>query len=129
MAIDVDMIGLTTGNMAESLRFYKTLGVETPAFNPDEDYLEAKLPCGVRLSWNTVELIKQIDPDWVQPVGQRLGIAFLCASPAEVDEVFGRVTSAGFNGKKEPWDAFWGQRYAILEDPDGNAVELFAPLK
>jgi hypothetical protein len=28
----------------------------------------------------------------------------------------------------EPWDAFCGQRYAEVEDPDGNVVDLFAPL-
>jgi catechol 2,3-dioxygenase-like lactoylglutathione lyase family enzyme len=30
--------------------------------------------------------------------------------------------------RKEPYDAFWGQRYANVADPDGNAVDLFAPL-
>ena len=29
------------------------------------------------------------------------------------------VVAAGFEGEKEPWDAFWGQRYAQLRDPDG----------
>lgn len=24
--------------------------------------------------------------------------------------------------------AFWGQRYAVVRDPDGNDVDLFAPL-
>jgi uncharacterized glyoxalase superfamily protein PhnB len=27
-----------------------------------------------------------------------------------------------------PWDAFWGQRYATVLDPDGNSVDLFAAL-
>lgn len=27
-----------------------------------------------------------------------------------------------------PWDAFWGQRYGILNDPDGNTIDLFCPL-
>ena len=31
-------------------------------------------------------------------------------------------------GHKEPWDAFWGQRYASVKDPDGNQIDLFAPL-
>lgn len=38
------------------------------------------------------------------------------------------MIAEGFNGKKEPWDAFWGQRYAQIEDPDGHTVDLFAPL-
>jgi uncharacterized glyoxalase superfamily protein PhnB len=28
----------------------------------------------------------------------------------------------------EPWDAFWGQRYATAKDPDGNHVDLFASI-
>jgi uncharacterized glyoxalase superfamily protein PhnB len=31
-------------------------------------------------------------------------------------------------GEKEPWDAFWGQRYALLGDPDGVRVNLYAAL-
>jgi len=38
------------------------------------------------------------------------------------------MTAAGFQGHVEPWDAFWGQRYATLRDPDGNGVDLFAAL-
>jgi uncharacterized glyoxalase superfamily protein PhnB len=39
-----------------------------------------------------------------------------------------RVTQAGFRSKKEPWDAFWGQRYAQVIDPDDNVVDLFAQI-
>jgi uncharacterized glyoxalase superfamily protein PhnB len=35
---------------------------------------------------------------------------------------------AGFHGEKEPWDAFWGHRYAQLQDPDGVGIDLFAAL-
>jgi len=34
----------------------------------------------------------------------------------------------GHRAHKAPWDAFWGQRYAQVLDPDGNSVDLFAPL-
>ena len=47
---------------------------------------------------------------------------------ADVDRVYGDVTTAGHAGHKEPWDAFWGQRYAQVRDPDGNIVDLFASL-
>jgi len=65
---------------------------------------------------------------WSRETGNQVGIAFECASPAEVDEIYTRVTEAGFQSAKEPWDAFWGQRYAILEDPSGVDVSLYAPL-
>jgi len=54
--------------------------------------------------------------------------ALLCESPAQVDDVVKRVQTAGFEVAKEPWDAFWGQRYAIVKDPDGYMVDLFARL-
>ena len=46
-----------------------------------------------------------------------------------MDEIYARVVAAGFEGEKEPWDAFWGQRYALLLDPDGVEVSLYAPLE
>jgi len=30
--------------------------------------------------------------------------------------------------QQAPYDAFWGARYAIVEDPDGNAVGLMSPI-
>ena len=73
-------------------------------------------------------MVKSIDPEWVEPVGQNVSLAFLCGSPAEVDAAYARITAAGYKSRKAPWDAFWGQRYAVVEDPDGNAVDLFAPM-
>jgi uncharacterized glyoxalase superfamily protein PhnB len=57
-----------------------------------------------------------------------MALAFECADAAGVDATFTRVVDAGFQAKREPWDAFWGQRYAQVLDPDGNQVDLFAPL-
>ena len=61
--------------------------------------------------------------------GNQVSLAFECESPAEVDEIYARVTEAGFEGEKEPWDAFWGQRYALLGDPDGVRINLYAALE
>ena len=119
-------IGIVTHNMAESLRFYKLLDVDVP--EPTEDHAEATLPNGLRLMWDTVELIKQIDPEWEEPRGHRMALAFECESPADVDETYRRLVDEGFEGKKEPFDAFWGQRYANVLDPDGTMVDLFAHL-
>src|SRR5438128_1214082 len=45
-----------------------------------------------------------------------------------VDETFGRIVAAGHRAQQSPYDAFWGARYAIVEDPDGNAVGLMSPI-
>jgi uncharacterized glyoxalase superfamily protein PhnB len=57
-----------------------------------------------------------------------MGLAFACDSPAEVDKLYGELVAAGYEGHKEPWDAFWGMRYALVHDPDGNGVDLYCPL-
>lgn len=122
----LDLIGIITADMPSSMRFYGLLGVPVPA-EPD-DHVECTLPNGLRMAWDTLELIQSIDPNWVPPIGHRMGLAFLCDSPSEVDALYASIISAGFKGHREPWDAFWGQRYAQLEDPDGNLVDLFASL-
>ena len=119
-------IGIVTSDMAEAVRFYRLLGVDVP--DPDGDHLDAVLPSGVRLMWDKVELVRSFDKEWVEPTGNPIALAFQCAGPAEVDAVFARLVDAGFRAKNEPWDAFWGQRYAQVYDPDGNAVDLFAAL-
>ena len=120
-------IGIVTTNMAEAARFYRLLGVEVP--EPEGDHLDVTLPSGVRLMWDEEALIKQLYPQWERPAGgHALSLAFECASPAEVDETYRRIVDEGFVGENEPYDAFWGQRYADVVDPDGNVVHLFAPL-
>ena len=122
----LDAIGIVTADMAVSCRFYRLLGIEVA--EPEGDHHEATLPSGLRLMWDSIELTRQLDPDWQPPTGHRMALAFLCDSPTAVDETYAAVLAAGFEGKREPWDAFWGQRYAELVDPDGNVVHVFAPL-
>jgi uncharacterized glyoxalase superfamily protein PhnB len=45
-----------------------------------------------------------------------------------VDALYEELVGSGYEGELKPWDAFWGQRYAVVLDPDGNGVDLFAPL-
>lgn len=128
MSIQLDMIGLTVRDMGAALRFYRRLGLAIPDGLDGEDHVEVTTPNGCRMAWDTVAMIKGLYPDWVEPVGQRMGLAFKCGSPAEVDATFAALTAAGYPARRAPWDAFWGQRYAVVVDPDGNGVDLFAPL-
>jgi catechol 2,3-dioxygenase-like lactoylglutathione lyase family enzyme len=128
MAIKPDMIGIVVRNMGAALRFYRTLGLDVPQSPENEPYVQVVTPNGYRISWNALEMIKQIDPAWVEPAGHRMELAFKCDSPAEVDAVHQKLVDAGYHSHKQPWDAFWGQRYAIVDDPDGNHVSIFAEL-
>jgi len=123
---DLNAIGIVTADSRQSIAFYRLLGVDFPEHG--EGHIEATLPSGVRLMLDDEEVIRRFRPDWEREAGNQIAIAFECANPAEVDELYEQVTAAGFVGEKEPWDAFWGQRYAQLRDPDGVPVDLFAPL-
>ncbi|NUK09582.1 VOC family protein [Streptomyces lunaelactis] len=123
----LDAIGLVASDMAASLAFYRRLGLDIPAEADSAPHAEATLPSGLRMLWDTEETVRSFDPEWTRPTGgERLGLAFLCDSPAEVDSVYAELIEAGHQGHLVPWDAFWGQRYAVVLDPDGCGVSLFA---
>lgn len=121
-------IGIVSKDMGASIRFYALLGLAFPRPEGDGDHAEATLPGGLRVMLDSLELMKKLEPAWTEPKGHRMGLAFECGSPAEVDAVHARVTAAGHASKTAPWDAFWGQRYAQVIDPDSNVVDLFAAL-
>ena len=124
----LDAIGIVAADMRESVRFYRLLGVEVEDPPEEPTHHEATLANGLRLMWDTEAVIRSFEPEWRRANGNQLALAFACGSPAEVDETYRRVVDAGFDGLKQPWDAFWGHRYAQLRDPDGVTVDLFAPL-
>ena len=128
MELRLDLVGIVARDMKASLEFYRRLGLDIPDGAEDEPHAEATTPSGLRVAWDSAELIKQIDPEWTEPSGgYRVALAFLCPDPASVDAKYEELAALGF-GHKDPWDAFWGQRYASVKDPDGNQVDLFAPL-
>jgi uncharacterized glyoxalase superfamily protein PhnB len=125
---ELNAIGIVVSDMATSIRFYRLLGLDLPE-TPDEGHVEAPQPNGTRLMLDSEEVLRSFIPEWSRENGNQVSLAFECGSPADVDEVYARVTDGGFEGEMEPWDAFWGQRYALLRDPDGVEVNLYAPLE
>jgi catechol 2,3-dioxygenase-like lactoylglutathione lyase family enzyme len=123
------VIEIVVAEMATSLAFYRRLGLE---IDPDADaapHVEVPLPGGLRLAFDTEDTIRSFDSGWTPPTGgHRAALGFSCDSPADVDAAFDDLTGAGYEGHLKPWDAFWGMRYAVVHDPDGNPVDLFAPL-
>jgi len=125
---ELNAIGIAVADMATSIRFYRLLGLDVPE-TPDEEHVDAFLPNGVRFMLDSEDVMRSFREDWTRQTGNQVGLALECASPAEVDEAYARTAGAGFHGEKEPWDAFWGQRYATLLDPDGVEVSLYAALE
>ncbi len=124
-----DAIGLVASDMAASVAFYRRLGLPFPEGAETQPHAEAELPGGMRLMLDTEETVRSFHPGWRAPEGgSRTALALRCDSPAEVDAVYERLVGEGAHGELKPWDAVWGQRYASLHDPDGNGVDLYAPL-
>jgi catechol 2,3-dioxygenase-like lactoylglutathione lyase family enzyme len=123
----LNAIGIVVSDMARSIRFYRLLGLDVPE-TPGEGHVDTFLQNGVRFMLDAEDVVRSFRPEWTRETGNQLALALECESPAEVDEVYAQVLAAGFEGEKEPWDAFWGQRYAQLRDPDGVPVDLYAAL-
>ncbi len=115
--------------MAATLDFYRRLGLEIPADAAAAPHVETDFG-GVRLAFDTEATIQSFDPAWTRPGdgGHRIALAFECDSPAAVDAAYEELTGAGYVGHLAPWDAFWGMRYAVVHDPDGTPIDLFALL-
>ncbi|WP_077797958.1 VOC family protein [Streptomyces sp. JHA26] len=128
MTARFDAIGLVVSDMAASVTFYRRLGFAFPEGAGEQPHAEAVLPGGTRLLLDTEETVRSFHPGWRPPAGGgRASLALLCDAPEEVDALYEELTAAGHHGELPPWDAFWGQRYAVVHDPDGNGVDLFAP--
>lgn len=129
MTARFDAISLIVSDMAASVAFYRRLGFAFPEGSGEQPHAEAGLPGGIRLLLDTEDSVRSFTPGWEPPAGGgRHSLALLCDTPAEVDAFYAELTGAGSRGEREPWDAPWGQRYAVLADPDGHGVDLFAPL-
>ncbi|GLY01242.1 MULTISPECIES: VOC family protein [Actinoplanes] len=130
MTTVLNAFGLSVADMATSLGFYRLLGLKFEDGADDAPHTEITLSGGVRLMWDTHATLASFDPGFTPPGphGARISLAFECGSPAEVDETHRRLIEAGHTSERKPWDAPWGQRYAVVLDPDGNGVDLYATL-
>jgi catechol 2,3-dioxygenase-like lactoylglutathione lyase family enzyme len=130
MTLVPSAIGLVSSDLPRTLAFYRALGLDIPAEADSEPHVDVTVSGGFRIMFDPESTIKSFDPGWTRPPAgsPRSMLAFECADPGEVDTTYAAMTAAGFDGHLPPWDAFWGQRYATLRDPDGNGVDLYAPL-
>jgi catechol 2,3-dioxygenase-like lactoylglutathione lyase family enzyme len=121
-------LGLVVADMRASVAFYRRLGV---AFASDtDDHEEAQVSPGLRLMLDTESSLVTYVPGWRRRTGgsARASLAFELGTPAEVDTLHAELVAAGVRSTVEPWDTFWGHRWAFVVDPDGNGVDLFCPL-
>jgi len=128
MLIQLQTIGIIAGDMEKTLAFYQTLGLPLDGYEAGEQNFDITLPNGITLGFLSLAMAQQADPKFVVPTGQSMNLQFLVASPADVDAVYNKLVAAGYSGYTEPWDAFWGQRFGRVTDPDGRVVNIYAHL-
>jgi|SRR5581483_6384067 len=123
-------LNLVVADMAASIAFYRRLGLAIDDTHPyARHHVNVETPDGFSLDLDSVEFAKRWDVGWRAGTGSgRVVVGFNVASRDAVDALYARMTAAGAVGQQPPTDAFWGARYAVIEDPDGNPVGLMSPI-
>ena len=123
------MLNVIVADMAATLDFYQRLGIAVPG-DPAAAHVQLKMPGGFSLELDTAESARLWHAGWrANPASARVVLGVMLASRAAVDDRYAALTAAGYRGRQPPFDAFWGARYAIVADPDGNDVGLMSPVE
>jgi catechol 2,3-dioxygenase-like lactoylglutathione lyase family enzyme len=125
----LDQLNIVVGDMERSVAFYRLLGIEIPDPDPDwpDHHRSAPQRSDLDLDLDTEEFAKTWNAGYRTDGRSGVVIGFRLGTRQQVDDTYARLTGAGYRGQQAPYDAFWGSRYAVVEDPDGNAVGLMSP--
>ena len=130
----LDQMNLVVSDMTRSIEFYRAIGLDVPESTvwrteSGAHHVVMKMPDGFELALDSHALAKSYNAGWRQFKGEgnRSVISFRYADAEEVDSVFERVVALGHGTSQAPFYTFWGSRYAIVVDPDGNHVGLMSP--
>ena len=127
---DLRMINLIVRDMAASVDFYRRLGVSVPEGDAAGGmHVQLSMPGGFSLELDTAESAQLWHAGWrADPASVAVVVCFALDSRDAVDRVYADLTGAGYAARQPPFDAFWGARFAIVADPDGNDVGLMSPM-
>jgi catechol 2,3-dioxygenase-like lactoylglutathione lyase family enzyme len=134
----LDQINLVCGDIDASLAFYRRLGVAIPEARiwrtaTGAHHISAAdevADRAVAFDLDSTAFAQRWNAGWNgrTDLRGRIVVGFGVATREDVDDVFGDMIAAGYRGLQEPHDAFWGARYAIIEDPDRIAVGVMSPI-
>jgi catechol 2,3-dioxygenase-like lactoylglutathione lyase family enzyme len=125
-----DQVNLIVGDLDRALDFYGRLGLAVPSRSGDwppasgAQHADLSAPGGLRLELDNLPMAR-IWHGAAAGVGHVL--TFSLPTREAVDLRYGALVDAGFAARLRPYDAFWGARFAIVQDPDGNDVGLMSP--
>jgi catechol 2,3-dioxygenase-like lactoylglutathione lyase family enzyme len=128
-APDLHMLNVIVADMAASLDFYRRLVAVPGGIDTSEVHVQLRMPGGFSLELDTADSVRLWHAGWrADPASAGVVIGFSLPTRAAVDERYAELTAAGYPGRQPPFNAFWGARYAIVADPDGNDVGLMSPI-
>jgi catechol 2,3-dioxygenase-like lactoylglutathione lyase family enzyme len=124
-----DQFNLVVSDMDATVAFYRRLGLTIDDTLPEwaSHHRAATQPGGIDLDIDSITFARQWDRGF--PARGAMGVlGFRLDSRGAVDDTYNDLVGAGYVGQQPPYDAFWGARYAVVQDPDGNAVGLMSPI-
>ena len=126
----LDQINIVSADPAASAAFYRRLGIDIGPVEEGAFHVGGEDPDGFALDLDVPWFAKVWNTGWegAQRLAGRVVVGFGLESREAVDALFAELVEAGHQGLQPPFDAFWGVRYAIVEDPDGVAVGLMSPV-
>ncbi|MGG1551363.1 VOC family protein [Paenibacillus ferrarius] len=125
MAVKLKRVAIYVEEMKRALDFYRVLGLAIPDGADELHHVDVEQE-GIVLAFDMVESVKRVFEDWEDPVGYRTELAFQFSSTEALDDVYRQLTTLGYDGFLKPQDTPWGERYAIIKDPDNNLISLVA---
>ena len=129
----LNQINIVSRNLEASIAFYRRLGVDIPEQNvwtTASGSHHANAVSDTSLEFDSTSFAQVWNRSWAgrTDLAGRVVVGFGVASRHDVDRLYDEMTAAGYRGLQPPYDAFWGARYAMVEDPDGVAVGLMSPV-
>ena len=124
----LDQINIVGTDMAAMVAFYRRLGLDIAEFEPawDRHHRGIATPEGLDADLDSDSFAAVWNEGWPKGRGGVV-IGFRVDSREAVDAVYADLIGAGHRGQQPPYDAFFGARYAVVEDPAGNAVGIMSP--
>lgn len=124
----LNQLNLVVRDMDATVAFYRRLGLKIDA-EAGAPHVAMRLQNNMLLEFDHTTFVQQWDSGWSGLTGGSTVLGFALASRDAVDTLYADLIAAGYRGHQRPYDAFWGARYAIVDDPDGNGIGLMSPIE
>jgi catechol 2,3-dioxygenase-like lactoylglutathione lyase family enzyme len=130
----LDQVNIVAVDFRRSREFYRRLGVtlgEAPGDATGNPFhVNGQSENGLHVDLDSPAFAQRWNTGWAgrEDLAGRIVLGFRFASREAVDQAYAELTGLGHRGLQPPYDAFWGARYAVVEDPNGLAVGLMSPI-